>query len=1094
MDTDHKIVLRTKILIPNLPETIVRQRLNPLFEEIRTKRVVIVVAGAGYGKTTLVAQTCRKLNTDVVWYSLSSFDSDFVYFIYYLITGIRQHYPDFGQKTLQRIESAQTIREKETVLTYLLKELEESIKNELIIVLDDLHFVQDNPEIKETLVFLMKYLPDMVHLALISRKTPDLNLSGFIARRETILIDEKALAFDVQEIEDFYQRLFGISLSPKILEILQAKTEGWVSGLILFQHSFQGRNQEEIEARLGELRGTSRMIFNFLEENVYGLLPGEIKEFLLKTSILSRLDISFCNRYLEKHNAREILEELEGKHLFTFPFDEQRESWYYHHLFKDYLLEKLGVEFGEKEIADLHTSAGQIWEDSGEPEEALNHYLEAGLYKQACQLLNQLGRDFIRGGRINLFLSYFRKMPDEFKEKEPWLYYTYGRALELHGKSREASRAFEQACGLFVEQGISKGVGLALNRLSSYYYTIGDFQKAEAVLKEIVTGIQGMPRLYANALGNLIFVTSHIAKFEEADKYYEESLRLFGEMINRDLQAWIYINNGFRYFTSGDLAEALDFGNKGIRMSESTANDDLLSYGYHLLSISNYYQGDFAEGLELALKGIRLGEKKGFRGMNHVWHFINACSCAATAGDMGRAMEYGETGLKICQEIESPWSEAWAYLSLCITHQKAGHLEKAEQCARAAVFALESLFLPGDEGMMKSALASILLEQGQLEEVEDLLVIAEKRLEGSKLNQSRVYLYLARYYWENQEMDKALNKLSTGLGLSEQNNYDYWIVEEKHWVMPLLVDLHSKGQFRDYLNKLFPKFGSVASEELNKIKRSENIEVKKSVESILSNLTTLNPIGLRVFCFGVFKLFRGDEEIPVEAWKSEKARMLFKYLVYHQGKGYIVKDILMELLWPESDPEKSRKRFNVALTAIRKILEPELARGTPSAYLLRKGDGYRLHLGENGFLDIAAFESAVGLAGKENDPDKALEHYLQAEALYKGDLFQEDQYQEWCLDARSLYREKYLHVLGFLVSFFKKSGDLVKAIEYARKYLEVDQYAENIYQMLMKMYQQTNNKILIKKTYEEARQKLEVELECPLSEETEKLYKELVSA
>ena len=222
--------------------------------------------------------------------------------------------------------------------------------------------------------------------------------------------------------------------------------------------------------------------------------------------------------------------------------------------------------------------------------------------------------------------------------------------------------------------------------------------------------------------------------------------------------------------------------------------------------------------------------------------------------------------------------------------------------------------------------------------------------------------------------------------------------------------------------------------------------------------------------------------------------MLFKYLVYHQAKGYMPKDMLMELLWPEIDPEKSRKRFNVALTSIRKILEPELQRGTPSTYLLRKGDGYRLNFGDNGFLDITAFDSALEQASKENDPDKLLEHYLQAEILYKGDLFQEDQYQEWCWDARSIYREKYLHVLDFLLSFFKNRGELIKVIEYARKYLEIDQYAEDIYQTLMKMYQQTNNKTLLKKTYEDAKQKLENELDSPLSQETEKLYIELMSA
>ncbi len=240
-------------------------------------------------------------------------------------------------------------------------------------------------------------------------------------------------------------------------------------------------------------------------------------------------------------------------------------------------------------------------------------------------------------------------------------------------------------------------------------------------------------------------------------------------------------------------------------------------------------------------------------------------------------------------------------------------------------------------------------------------------------------------------------------------------------------------------------------------------------------------------------LFRGDEEIPVEDWRSEKARMLFKYLVYHHAEGYFAKDILMELIWPKTDPGKSRKRLNVALTSIRKTLEPELQRGTSSTYLLRKGDGYRVNLGEQGFLDIAAFNSELHRAENEKDSDKALEHCLRAEALYKGDLFQEDQYQEWCLDARSQYREKYLRVLDLLLSFYEKKDEVEKSIGYARRYLEIDKYAENIYRLLMETYHQKNNKAMVRKVYDEAKHIMEKELECPLSEETDELYKLLVS-
>ncbi|RJQ65569.1 MAG: hypothetical protein C4519_27845 [Desulfobacteraceae bacterium] len=1085
MDTDNKIVtLKTKLRVPNLPDTITRKCLDTLLIEIKTKKVGIVVAGAGYGKTTLVAQACQKLKADIVWYRLSAFDADFVTFINYLIAGIKLYYPDFGQTTQRRIEAAQNIREKESILIFLLKEIEGAVKNDLVIVLDDLHLVQDNPEISETLAFLIKNLPPPVHLVLISRKMPDFHLSIHVARRETFLIDETTLAFDTREIGDFYKKLFSISLPRKIAEILRVKTEGWVSGLILFHHSFQIGASEALEARLEQLGGASKTIYSFLEENVYMMLPGDIQAFVLKTSILSRLDTSFCNRFLGIKNAGETLSKLEKMHLFTFPFDEQRESWHYHHLFQDFLRTKLGHELGKTQLSRLHALAAEIWEAFEEPEEALNHYFEADLYRQVCRILSRLGQWFISGGRINLYFSYFNRIADEFKEKEPWLYYTCGRALELHGKNREACRAFKRAKGLFAKQGIRKGAGLALNRLASFYYVTGDFQKAEEILKEIVTDFRNMPRLYANALGNLIFVTSHLLKLEASDQYLEAAVCLLKDMTDSDLKSWIYLNYGFRYFTSGDLAEAIGYGEKGLGMCEASANDDLRSYGYHLLSISHYFLGNFMEGLELALKGIRLGEEKGFRGTNHVWHLINACCCLSAAGDITRAVEYGQAGLNRCREIESHWSEAWACFSLRIAYQKAGNMEKAERYVRAAVAALETLSLPGDEGVMEGALASILLEQGKTEGVETLLLSAEEKLEGSKLNLSRIYLFLARYYWLTRDRPQAANKLSSGLELSEKFNFDYWIVEEKHWIVPLLADLYSKGRFRDYLNKLFPKLGLAGIAELNRLNRGNGVQILKKAPSA----------GLRVYCFGKFRLYRGDEEIPAEHWKSEKAKLLFKYLVYHYNKGYLAKDMLMELLWPDSDPEKSRKRLHVALTAVRKILEPQKTGSAGSAYLLRKGDGYRLDLGANGFTDIVAFESQLEMAGKVEDASKALAHYLRAETLYKGDLFQEDPYQEWCAAASSLYREKYLYILRFLLSFFASKSEPAKVIEYAWKYLAIDEFGEDVYRLLMKNYHQIGHRSQVKKTFEKAKQRLEKELACPLAEETEKLYKNLMSA
>ncbi len=311
-------VLNSKLLIPRFSDTIGRERLRPLFSEIGEKRISTIVAGAGYGKTTLIAQACEALDLNTIWYRLDSFDKDFITFITYLIAGIRQYYPDLGQETFQRINDARILsREREAVLTVLLSEIESSVKKDLVIVLDDYHLIHESTEINGALNFLTEHLPRCVHLVIISRFDPQMQLSRYRARRDVLDITEDDLAFTIPEIRELYQQLFNISLQKQNIETLFKKTDGWVSGLILFYHSFKGKTPVEIEELLQKLKGSHKIVFNYLEENVYDLLPNEIMNFLTKTSILSRLNINFCNRFLEITDSKDILKYLEEKHLFT---------------------------------------------------------------------------------------------------------------------------------------------------------------------------------------------------------------------------------------------------------------------------------------------------------------------------------------------------------------------------------------------------------------------------------------------------------------------------------------------------------------------------------------------------------------------------------------------------------------------------------------------------------------------------------------------------------------------------------------------------------------------------------------------------------
>ncbi len=1090
---DHIVTLKAKLSIPHLADTIRRDRFIPLFHEIEKKRILTVVAGAGYGKTTLVAQMCKQLACDTIWYRLDRSDQDLITFIHYLVAGICQYYPDFGEETFDRIATAKGIKkERSSILAVFLNEMEKRIVRPMVLVLDDYHLAQPSEEIRRVMRFFIEHPCPRVHLVIISRSVPQLHLSRLIAGREAFDIGEADLAFDVGEIANLYEDIFDIHLNKNQQELLYDRTDGWVAGLIMFNYMLRGKAAVEITAQLNQLYGDSGLLSSYLDENIFTFLPAQTADFLLKTSILSRLEIEACNALLSIDNAGAILMELEKKHLFTFPLSENKEVYYYHQLFQDFLQNKLKRERGKKAFLALHGKAARIREKAGDTEGAIDHYLAGEFYSEACALLNRIGRDLINGGRLNLFLSYYHQIPPDVVESDPWLLYLFGRALELSGRTQEAIGAFDASHAKFETAGIQKGVGLSLNRLATNYYVIGDFKRAEATFKLLLGSIREMPRLYVDALGHLIFILSQMGNSDQADHYYSEAMKALPGPGETDLHAWIFLNHGFRYFTAGDLRKAKSLGQRANGIAKRLDLHHLLTMGYHLVSLCDLLMGNFEKALDGALKGIVIGQEKGFIETAHAWNWSDACLSAAALGRLDDAIAYGQKNLSICRDLGSLWSEAWAQRGLTVAYLKNGEVAKAEAAARQALDLLDPLSLPFDKAVMQLGLAAVLIDKGELEEAHPLLEAAEQTLEHYNVQLAGALLLHARYHHVKGNRPAALAKLQDAIALGKKYRHDRWLVGERKWIIPLLIRLYHERPPRNFVEDQFLNFGARSYIELGRLYESEKGEMKMAASELLRSLKQRPPFDLHIACFGSFELTRGNMEIPPDQWPGEKPKLLFKYLALNHGRGFIARDELLELFWPDEAPDTTSKRLHVALTKLRRTLEPELTRGMPSAYLLREGEAYRLYPGAAGTIDVALFDMEIAAAQKTTEEALALAHYLKAEAWYKGHLFEEDHYIDWCREARENYRLKYLTLLEAIISGYRKQENWAKCIKYGQRYVTADPYAEEAYQALMIFHHAMGNLSMITKTYELCRGKLEKDLDCLISDETTDLYKQLV--
>ncbi len=344
-------ILNSKLLVPDASEAVPRERLNELTAEIPRKKLTTVIAGAGYGKTTLVAQAVGNSNWKTVWYRLGETDRDLVTFASYLIAGFKKLDPAFGRETeLRMVDIPRSKKANEEILISLIGEMEKRIGGDLSIVLEDFHLVQGNREISRALEFLIENQPRNLHIILISRLEPEILLSRLRSTRQIVEIKSEEMAFTDRETEQFCRKLFGISLNHGILETLRQKTEGWVTGLVLYYHAAKGLEKREIEKGIVDLKGSSAAISSYLQENTFESLSESTRDFLLKTSLLSRLDADFIDEYLETDNSREILSGLVKSQLFTFALDDDGKWFCYHHLFQEFLYDKLRHQCGRKAV------------------------------------------------------------------------------------------------------------------------------------------------------------------------------------------------------------------------------------------------------------------------------------------------------------------------------------------------------------------------------------------------------------------------------------------------------------------------------------------------------------------------------------------------------------------------------------------------------------------------------------------------------------------------------------------------------------------------------------------------------------------------
>ncbi len=444
-------LLTTKLYRPpSQAKLVARLRLVERLNSSLAGKLSLISAPAGFGKTTLLAEWLYAENqsqaslypSNIAWLSLDEGDNDLARFFTYFIAALQQVDPHIGQALLPTLQTS-TLPPTETLLVMLVNDIV-SAAQPLLLVLDDYHVIK-NQAIHHALDFLLDHLPPAMHLVISGRADPPLHLSRLRVRREITELRADDLRFTPDEAAQFFNDLFDLDLSPADIAALDARTEGWIASLQLLALAMQSPSSHtNKQAFVDAFSGSHRYVIDYLVEEVMAHQPGEIRQFLQQTAILERFCAPLCDATLQISNSRQILARLEAANLFLVPLDDERRWYRYHHLFADFLRQRLQSEAGDQ-IAGLHRRAARWFESENLAGEAVQHWLAVEDYEAVVRLLEIHAMPTILQGHARTMERWLRALPPEWQSIGPRTNLAFAWMLLLRGQYSEVAGYLQNA-------------------------------------------------------------------------------------------------------------------------------------------------------------------------------------------------------------------------------------------------------------------------------------------------------------------------------------------------------------------------------------------------------------------------------------------------------------------------------------------------------------------------------------------------------------------------------------------------------------------------------------------------------------------------
>ncbi|HUH98354.1 MAG TPA: tetratricopeptide repeat protein [Anaerolineales bacterium] len=1080
MSGSEILISKTKIIVPRRRvELLTRQRLLDALYEILDRKLIMVSAPAGYGKTSLLIDLAHHSDLPFCWLAIDSLDREPQRFIAYFIAAIAEHFPKFGNRSRSALNTLTNLEDgMEAVLVTLINEIYDEIHEHFVLVLDDFHLVDDVDPVVYFVNRFTQLADENCHLVLSSRSLTNLSdLTMLVAREQVGGLSFSDLSFRPEEIQALLSQNQQIHLSDEEARRLAEATEGWVTGLQFTDLSLiQGKAAAQASVWSPAAVGVD--VFDYLAQQVLERQPDWLQLFLLRSSLLEEFDPELCEIvlapfYSDRQDWSKIIDLIVQKNLFALPVGTNGQWLRYHHLFRDFLQARFRNERSEEASSILQRLA-EFHEAHGDWEKAYQLHKQLGDFEALVQLIEHAGIFMYQHAMLTLD-SWLKDLPPSIFQERPALLSLRGLIETQKGYGSEGIVLFDRAVEKFRGDGNIYGLALTLARRGSTYRLLGDYKDATRDADEALALAEKedeMQWVCADALrvkGLSLFRQGYTF---QAARYLERALDTYVRLNDTPVIPALLMETGVMYAETGEFAKAQSLYQKALEIWRRAGNLTWQADVLNNLGVLYYLQGDYERAAQTLEEGLLCARQGGYK--------RGEALILIGLGDLYAEVEDFEIAAQNYQQAEGLAQQLGArflinYLALArfnlalLERDHVGASLASVQCA-GLIRAEDSNYEYGLYQLMRGRLS---LVDAKLEQAVEELAEAKQSFsrDGRQAEIILSHVWMAAAQSAAGDRPAAWQEMKSIL--QEPNRINHRAVLATHQARDRLAALRNEPQAKPTLRDLFKRADSL-DVQLPRIRRQLH-RLARAIEVPSPKLI--------IRAFGLGEVQVNGKPVTMKDWQTQSVRELFFYLL--SLKRPATRGQIGDALWAGvTEPAKLNLRFKNEIYRLRRAMGQDV--------ILFKENRYQFNPTLDHEYDVEAFEAFVAKGKSCSDPVECIDLYQRAIDLVHG-RYLEDMDATWVLPERERLNQAYLWTSLALAELYLKAGRTRDALKVCEDALKYDATSEAAYRLKMQIYRRLGDRGSVIHTYKTCEQVMRNIYDLPPSEETQRLFEELTA-